>query len=84
MPLINSEIELNFPWSKKSILSGMSITPRVVGHSDAIPAVPEVVAIQKTGPIFQINNANFYVPVATLSINDNIKFLEKNNFSEQI
>ena len=25
---------------------------------------------------FQINNAKFYVPVGTLSINDNIKFLQ--------
>ena len=29
-----------------------------------------------TGATFQINNAKLYVPVATLSINDNIKFLE--------
>ena len=28
-----------------------------------------------TGGTFQINNAKFYVPVVTLSINDNIKFL---------
>ena len=32
--------------------------------------------IQTTGAIFQINNANFYAPVVTLSINDNNKFLE--------
>ena len=29
-----------------------------------------------TGTTFQINNAKLYVPVVTLSINDNIKFLE--------
>ena len=29
-----------------------------------------------TGAIFQINNAKRYVPVVTLSINDNMKFLE--------
>ena len=29
-----------------------------------------------TGETFQINNAKLYVPVVTLSINDNIKFLE--------
>ena len=33
--------------------------------------------IQTTGAIFQINNAKLYVPVVTLSINDNIEFLEK-------
>ena len=35
--------------------------------------------IQTTGAIFQINNAKLYVPVVTLSINDNIKFLENIN-----
>ena len=33
-------------------------------------------AIQTTSATFHINNANFYVSVVTLSINDNIKFLE--------
>ena len=33
--------------------------------------------IQKTGATSQINNAKLYVPVFTLSRNDNIKFLEK-------
>ena len=31
--------------------------------------------IQATWTPFQTNNAKLYVPVATLSINDNIKFL---------
>ena len=29
-----------------------------------------------TGATFQINNTKLYAPVVTLSINDNIKFLE--------
>ena len=33
-------------------------------------------AIQTPGATFQINNVKLYVPVVTLSINDNIKFLE--------
>ena len=33
-------------------------------------------AIQTTGATFQIDNAKLYVPAVTLSINDNIKFLE--------
>ena len=33
-------------------------------------------AIQVTGATLQINNAKIHVPVVTLSINDNIKFLE--------
>ena len=37
-----------------------------------------VAAIQTTGTAFQINNAKLYVPVVTLSINDNIKLLGTN------
>ena len=33
-------------------------------------------ATATTSATFQINNAKIYVPVATFSINDNIKFLE--------
>ena len=32
---------------------------------------------EKTRATFEINNAKLYVPVVTLSINDNIKFLCK-------
>ena len=31
---------------------------------------------QATSAAFQINNAKLYVPIATLSVNNNIKFLE--------
>ena len=39
-----------------------------------------------TGPTFKINNAKLYFPVVTLSINDNIKFLEniKQGFKKTI
>ena len=33
-------------------------------------------ATTTTGATFQINNVELYVPIVTLSINDNIKFLE--------
>ena len=36
----------------------------------------QVVAIQTTGATFQINNGLLYAPYVTLSMNDNIKFLE--------
>ena len=35
--------------------------------------------MQTTGAMFQINNSKLYVPAVTLSINDNIKFLENIN-----
>ena len=37
---------------------------------------PPVVATATTSARFRINNAKFYVPVVTLSIDDNIKFLK--------
>ena len=54
----------------------MSIIPRTPGDPDVDPPVSDVEAIQTTSATFQINNAKLYVPVVTLSINDNIKFLE--------
>ena len=44
-----------------------------------VPPVSDLVAIQITGVTFQKYNAKFYVPVATLSINENIKCLENTN-----
>ena len=76
MPLINSETELDLSWSKECIISEISIIPAVTGNPDANPLVPDVAAIQTTSATFEINNAKFYVPIVTLSINDNIKFLE--------
>ena len=43
-------------------------------------------ATQTAEATFQINNAKLYVPVVTLSMNDNIKFLEnmKQGFKKTI
>ena len=51
----------------------MSRTFRAVPNADLVEY--EVVTAT-TGATFQINNAKLYVTVVTLSINDNIKFLE--------
>ena len=74
MPLINCEIEIDLSWSKEFVISKISVKSRVVGDPDANPPVPVVAAIQTTGAMFQVNNVKLYVPVVTLSINDNIKF----------
>ena len=73
--LINWEIELDLSSSKECIVSEISITPRTAGNTRANPPVPAVSARQTTGATFQINNAKHFVPVVTLSINGNIKFL---------
>ena len=74
--LIDCKIELDLSWSKECITSETSTIPRITGNPDANLPVQEVVAIQTTGVTFPINNAKVYGPVVTLSINDNIKFLE--------
>ena len=86
MEISRFEIELDLSWSKECIISEISITPRVPANPDANSLVQEVAAIQTTGVTFKINNAKFYFPVVTLSINDNIKFLEsiKQGFKGEI
>ena len=77
MPLINCEkIELDLSCSKECLIFEISITSGIVGNPDANPPVQARAAIQITGATFQINNAKLYVPIVTLHINDNIKFLE--------
>ena len=76
LPLINYEAELDLSWSKGCIISQILITAAVAGNPDANPHVPEVAALQTTGAMFRINNAKLYVPAVTLSINNNINFLQ--------
>ena len=86
MPLINCEIELDLLWLKECIVSEISIITRVPPNPDANASTQEVPEMQLTGATFQINKAKLYVPVVTLSINDNIKFLEniKQGFKKTI
>ena len=74
LSLIKCKTELDLSWSKKCIIFEISITTKVSSNSNVNPSVPNLVAIQITGAAFQINNAKLHV--VTLSINDNIKFLE--------
>ena len=73
VPLINCEKELDLSWSKEHLISEISITPRVVGNTNANPPVLALAAIQTMGTTFQTNNVEIYTPVVTLSINHNIK-----------
>ena len=83
--MIKCELELDLSWSKECIISEISITPAIAGNPRASPTVPAVAARQATGATFQINNANLFVSVVTLSIN-NIKFWEniKQGFKRKI
>ena len=74
--MINCDIEIGLPQSKEYVISEILITPAIAGNPRANPPGQATEARQTTGATFQINNAKLYVPVVTLSINDNIKFLE--------
>ena len=74
--VINGEIELDLKWTRNCVISEISRTAAVTENLNANPAVQPVAPTQTTGTTFQINNAKLYVPVVTLSINNNIKFLE--------
>ena len=71
---MNCETELDLRWESKCITTEISKAFRAV-DPNADPVKYEVTS-QTTRATFQINNAKIYVPVITLSINDNIKFLE--------
>ena len=77
------EIEFDLLWSKYYIISEISRTSRAVSNPDLVEY--EVVT-QTTRATFQINNVTLYVPVVTLSINVNIKFLgnTKQGFKRKI
>ena len=67
LPLINCEIQLDFSWSKNCQIFEISRTPEVSGNNPKDETLTN-------GAAFQIKNAKLYVPIVTLSMNDNIKF----------
>ena len=79
LSLINCEIELDLKWTKYCVIAEISKTFRAIDRN-ANPVVYQV----ETATL-QINNAKLYVPVLTLFINDNVKFLEniKQGLKEQ-
>ena len=76
LPLINCEIKLNLSGSKKCITSEILNFIVVPVNPASNPPIEHIIERFTTGPTFQINNATLYVPIITLSINDNVKFLE--------
>ena len=68
LSLISCEIELDLRWAKNCLISEVSRTAAVDADNP--------VEARTTNSTFQINNTKLYVPVATLSRNNNIKFPE--------
>ena len=79
MPLTNCETELGLRRLrrlKKYITSEIYNTPEKSSSLVADPPTNHVPPTLTTTAILQINNVKLYVPVVTLPINNNIKFLE--------
>ena len=51
-------------------------TPEVPVNTGANPPTGRVLETKTLNATFQINSAKLYVPIVTLYINDNLKFLE--------
>ena len=70
IPLINCEVELILTWTKNCALA--YVTVRAAGNNNVPPAI-----VAPTGLEFQITDTKLYVPVVTLSKENDIKLLEK-------
>ena len=74
IPLINCEVELILTWSKNCVLADMTVD---------VAANPNIVA--PTGLEFKITDTKLYVPVVTLSKENDTKLLElKSGFKRTI
>ena len=66
IPLINCEVELILTWPKNSVLTDMTV------DTDADPAI-----VAPSGATFKIADTQLYVPVVTLSKENDTKILEQ-------
>ena len=70
IPLINCEVEIILTWSKNCVLTDMTV--RDAGNNNDPPAI-----VAPTGLEFQITDTKLYVPVVTLSTENDKKLLEQ-------
>ena len=85
LSLINYEIKLDLSQSRDCI-SEISRTHATAAHPAVVTPTPTKPAKSTTGATFQINSYKLYVPVFTLPIKNNLKFLEnlKKEFKQTI
>ena len=70
IPFINCKIELILAWSKNCALADMTV--RAAGNNNDPPAI-----VALTGLEFQITASKLYVPVVTLSTENDKKLLKQ-------
>ena len=78
LPLISHKREISWPCLAKCIVSQIYRTPESLNAATPNANLLNLCILPTlaSDATFQINNAKFYVPVVTLSIENNIKFLE--------
>ena len=74
--LTNCETELDLSRSKDCVISKISITTAVFADPNVNPHVQTVPATKTTSEILQISTTKISAATVTLSINNNINFLE--------
>ena len=76
IPLISCEVSLELKWDKNCVITSNQVGQNLDGGNTAAP----------TGATFAINDCKLYVPVVTLSKDDEIKLLTnlKSGFSREI
>ena len=76
IPLISCEVSLELKWNKNCVITSQQIGVNLDGGNTAAP----------TGTTLTINNCKLYMPVITLSKNDEIKLLTnlKSGFTREI
>ena len=72
IPLINCEVSLTLTWSENCLLTSKATRE---ADPDADPAVARI--NNPTNAVFTITDCKLYVPVVTLSAEDDNKFLEQ-------
>ena len=76
IPLISCEVSLELKWNKTCVITSQQIGVSLDGGNTAAP----------TGAILTINDCKLYIPVVTLSKDDEIKLITnlKSGFTREI
>ena len=74
LPLINCEVNIILTWFKDCVLTDLTTTAAALAQ-EVNPARPAIAA--PTGATFKITNPKLYVPVVTLSAENDSKLLEQ-------
>ena len=74
MPLINCEVSLTLTWSENCVITRKTYR-RAADAQGNNPAVDGIVS--PTNPTFKIKDTKLYVPVVTLSTENDNKLLEQ-------